>query len=152
MKTILKFLALVIILNIIRYAYAYLPIEQLAFLPMFGVMEANPSYFNMNFSTTDWVTSYFYNFMLWLTCTWVFVLLHPRLRGHLVLRALKVYGLMFFLFASISTIYMNHYSHPKEFYLYSILDSLLVFPIVAIATGLLYPIFFRPETTSQPST
>lgn len=48
-------------------------------------------------------------------------------------------------FASISAIDMNHYSHPKEFYLYSFFDALLVFPIVAVATGLLYPIFFKQE-------
>lgn len=148
---LLKFLVFVIVLNIIRYAYAYFPIEQFAFLPMFGVMEANPTYFNTNFSTTDWVTSYFYNFMLWLACTWVFVLLHPRLKAHLVVRSLKVYGLMFLLFASISAIYMNHYRHPKEFYLYSIFDSLLAFPVVAIATGLLYQLFFKTETTTQSS-
>ncbi|MGH2569555.1 MAG: hypothetical protein ACRDGA_14550, partial [Bacteroidota bacterium] len=145
MVTALKFLTLVILLNIIRYAYAYLPVEQLAFGPMWSVMEQSPGYFNADFTTMDWITSYFYNFMLWLACTWVFVLLHPRLKGHLVLRALKVYGLTFLLFASTSAVYMNHYSHPKEFYLYSILDALLVFPIVAIATGLLYPVFFKTQ-------
>jgi hypothetical protein len=151
MKTFLKFFALVVLLNVIRYSFAYLPLEQLAFQPMFGVMNANPAYFNMNFSTSDWATSYLYNFMMWLAFTWVFVLVQPRLKGHPVLRALKVYGLMFLIFASISAIYMNHYAHPKEFYLYSIFDALLVFPVVAVATGLLHPILFKPESSSQPS-
>jgi hypothetical protein len=142
--TAVKFLFLVILLNIIRYAYAYLPIEQLAFMPMFSVMAQHPSYFNTDFTTVDWVTSYLYNFMMWLVFTWVFMLLHPRLKGHLVIRALKVYGLMLLIFASISAIYMNHYSHPKVFYLYSIFDALLVFPMMAVATGLLYPVFFKP--------
>lgn len=144
--TVVKFLILVILLNIIRYAYAYLPIEQLAFTPMFRVMAQHPSYFNTDFTTVDWVTSYLYNFMMWLVFTWVFMLMHPRLKGHLVIRALKVYGLMLLIFASIRAIYMNHYSHPKEFYFYSIFDALLVFPVVAVATGLLYPIFFKPES------
>ncbi|HEY4611922.1 MAG TPA: hypothetical protein VII11_02955 [Bacteroidota bacterium] len=143
MITVLKFLALVILLNVIRYAYAFLPLEQFAAAPMFSVMGENPSYFNSDFTTMDWVTSFFYNFMMWLTCTWVFMLMQPQLKGHMIVRALKVYGLMFLMFASISAIYMNHYSHPKEFYYYSILDSLLVFPIVAVATGLLWPLFFK---------
>lgn len=143
--TVVKFLILVILLNIIRYGYAYLPIEQLAFLPMSHVMEQHQSYFNANYTTVDWVTSYLYNFMMWLAFTWVFLLVHPRLQGPLVVRALKVYGLMFLIFASISAIYMNHYSHPKEFYLYSVFDALLVFPMMAVATGLLYPVFFKPE-------
>ena len=151
MKTFLRFLALVVLLNIVRYSFAYLPLEQLAFQPMMNVMVANPGYFKMEFSANDWATSYLYNFMMWLAFTWVFVLLQPRMKGHPVVRALKVYGLMFLIFASISAIYMNHYSHPKEFYLYSIFDALLVFPVVAVATGLLHPIFFKPESQSQPS-
>lgn len=150
MKTFFKFLALVILLNVIRYSFSYLPLEQMAFLPMMSVMDTNPSYFNMNFSASEWATSYLYNFMMWLAFTWVYMLLQPRLKGHPVVRALKVYGLMFFIFVSISAIYMNHYSHPKEFYLYSIFDALIVFPVVAVATGLLYPILFKPDTASQP--
>ncbi|MCI0707813.1 MAG: hypothetical protein L0Y80_10065 [Ignavibacteriae bacterium] len=144
MITTLKFLALVIVLNIVRYLFAYVPLEHMITLPMFSVMSENPSYFNTNFTPSDWATSFFYNFMMWLTCAWVFMLMHPRLKGHMVVRALKVYGLMFLMFASISAIYMNHYSHPREFYYYSILDSLLVFPWVAVATGLLWPLFFKP--------
>jgi hypothetical protein len=151
MKTFLKFLALVILLNVIRYSFAYLPLEQIAFQPMMSVMDSNPSYFNMNFSANDWATSYLYNFMMWLVFTWVFMLVQPRLKGHPVVRALKVYGLMFLIFASISAIYMNHYSHPKEFYFYSIFDALLVFPVVAVATGLLYPVLFKADSSS-PST
>ena len=152
MATTLKFLALVILLNIIRYAYAFLPVEQLATFPMFAVMGENPSYFNADFTTMDWATSFFYNFMMWLTCTWVFLLMQAQLKGHIIVRALKVYGLMFLMFASISAIYMNHYSHPKEFYYYSILDALLVFPVVAIATGLMYPVFFKTEKLVTEST
>ena len=60
MITVLKFLALVILLNVIRYAYAFLPLEQFAAAPMFSVMGENPSYFNSDFTTMDWVTSFFY--------------------------------------------------------------------------------------------
>ncbi len=142
-KTLLKFFTLVIILNIIRYVAGF-PIEKL-FLPktLFAAMERNSSYFNTNFTTFDWVTSYFYNFMMWLTCTWVFILLQPVLRGNDIMKSLKVFGLMYLFFASISAIYMNHYSHPKDFYLYSMSDGLIVFAIVAIANGLIYPRIFK---------
>ena len=36
---------------------------------------------------------------------------------------------------------MNHYSHPKDFYFFNVLDALIVFTIVAVANGLLYPRF-----------
>ncbi|MDZ7344389.1 MAG: hypothetical protein ONA90_07725 [candidate division KSB1 bacterium] len=40
---------------------------------------------------------------------------------------------------------MNHYNHPKDFYLYSILDNAMPLTIVVIATGLLYPLPFKQE-------
>jgi hypothetical protein len=33
---------------------------------------------------------------------------------------------------------MNHYSHPKDFYFWIILDGLLVYALVAAGNGLLY--------------
>lgn len=140
-----KLLLLVVLLNVIRYVVP-IPLEMpLAAGRMFAVMESHAAYFNTQFTRFDWITSYFYNFMMWLTCTWVFVLIYPRLRGHMVVRSLKVYGLMFLFFASLSAIYMNHYSHPKEFYIYSVVDALIVMPIVAVANGLLYPLVFRQK-------
>jgi hypothetical protein len=56
---------------------------------------------------------------------------------------------MFLFFASVSAVYMNHYSHPKDFYIYNILDGLVVFPIVAVANGLLYPRFFRGDAAGR---
>ena len=139
MKTFAKFIGLVVILNLIRYLVGG-PIEKLLVLDrLFGAMEKSAAYFNTQFTTLDWATSFFYNFMLWLTITWVFVKMHPLLSGNYIVRSLKVYGLMYLFFASVSAVYMNHYSHPKDFYLYNILDGLIVFPIVAIANGLIYP-------------
>ncbi len=137
--TFMKFLTLVIILNLLRYAYAYLPIEASVFGSMLGAMERSPSYFNMNFTTFDWITSYFYNFILWLSITWIYFYLHPVFKGNHIVKSLKVYGIFWVLFASISAIYMNHYSHPKGFYLWNIVDALLVFPFVALANGMLFP-------------
>lgn len=145
MKSFLRFVALVVVLNIVRYAVGG-PIEfPLVVNKMSGVMERNPACFNLQFSTLDWATSFFYNFMMWLTITGVFHLLHPVLSGNFIMRSLKVYGLMFLFFASVSAIYMNHQIIPKSFFVYSILDSLIIFPIVATANGLLYSHFMTRE-------
>lgn len=140
--TLVKFLVLVAVLNVIRYALGW-PLERLLiFNRLFGAMEKGSSCFNTAFTTFDWVTSYFYNFMMWLTLTWIFVKMHPVLAGNPVVRSLKIFGLGFLFFASVSAIYMNHYRHPKDFYFYNILDGMIVFPLVAVANGLIYPRVF----------
>ena len=145
MKFIFKFLALVVTLNLVRYIVAG-PIEQFTILPkLFGIMSENPTIFNNEFTTFDWVSSFFYNFMMWFIVTVVFVLMHKNLQGNMIIKSLKVFGLMFLLFASISAIYMNHYAHAKTFYILNILDGVIAFTIVALANGLLYPRFFKKE-------
>ncbi len=142
--TAAKLIGLCAVLNILRY-YVFGFIEGVFVMgPLFAAMEQSKEYFNTDFKTIDWVTSYFYNFVLWFVITIAFHVVHPRLTGNTVLRSLKVYGLMLVMFASVSAIYMNHYSHPKDFYIYNILDSVLIFPLVGIANGFLYPLFFKP--------
>ena len=59
MKFIFKFLALVVTLNLVRYFVAG-PIEQFTILPkLFELMSENPTIFNNEFTTFDWVTSFF---------------------------------------------------------------------------------------------
>lgn len=151
LTSFLKFLSLVVILNIIRYLVGGL-LEQWLVLPgMFGAMEESAACFNTQFTTFDFATSYFYNFMMWLTISWLFVTMHPVLSGNFVIKSLKVYGLAYLFFVSLSAIYMNHYNHPKDFYLYSLWDGLLIFPLVAMANGLIYPFLFKKETkTAHP--
>lgn len=138
--TLAKLLGLVLILNVVRYVAAA-PLEiLLVFDGLFGAMEASEC-FNTTFTTTDWVTSYFYNFMMWLSITLTFYVAEQGLGGGYVVRSLKVYGICWLFFASVSAIYMNHYSHPRDFYVFNVLDALVVFPVVAVANGLLYPRF-----------
>ncbi len=135
---VIHFLALVILLNVLRYLVGG-PIEAVTFLPhLFGEMEKYPTYFATEFTAVDWMTSYFYNFMMWLAAVWIFHLLRPALRGTDLTVSLKVFSLMWLFFASVSAVYMNHYSHPKMFYIVNIADSLFVFGLVALANGLLY--------------
>ena len=136
----LRFLLLVVVLNVIRYLVGGLVEAPLIMPYLFGAMQESTAYFNTDFATLDWMTSYFYNFMMWLTVVWLFYLLHPVLSGHMIVKSLKVFGMGWLFFASVSAIYMNHYSHPKAFYFWNILDAVIVFTIVAIANGLLYPL------------
>jgi hypothetical protein len=139
MPKLLKFLLLVILLNVARYLLGA-PLEMVViFKPLFGVMSANSSYFNTDFKAFDWATSFFYNFMMWLTAEWVFVLLAPVLRGNWYIKSLKVYALMALFFISVSCIYMNHYTHPKSFYFWNLVDAAMVFPLVGVVNGFLYP-------------
>ncbi len=74
-------------------------------------------------------------FMVWLSITWLFHIAKDGLEGGWVVRSLKLYGIAWLFFAALSGVYMNHYSHAKDFYLFNVLDALIVFPIVAIANG-----------------
>lgn len=146
MKTVFKFLGLVLILNFIRYFIGG-PIEALVLMEqMHAVIPQYPEVFDNNFSTLDFSISLFYNFMLWLTATWVFYLTHPQLQGNFILKSLKVFGLMGLFFVSLAAVYMNHYTADiKTFYLYSMLDAVILFPLVGVANGLLFPLFFKNE-------
>jgi hypothetical protein len=55
----------------------------------------------------------------------------------------NVYSLMYMLLVNVSAIYMNHYRHPKNSYAYNILDKLIVFPLVGIVNGIIYPRLFK---------
>jgi len=127
-----------VVLNVIRYVVGAVTEPALIFPGLFGAMESASSYFNTSFSRLDWITSYFYNFAVWLTCVWVFHLMRPALHGNDVVASLKAFGLMWLYFASVSAVYMNHYSHSKTFYGWNIADALMMFTVVAIANGLLY--------------
>ncbi len=135
---VVRFLSLVIGLNVLRYVVGAVVEPLLIFPGLFGAMESHSSYFNTSFTQLDWFTSYFYNFVVWLTCVWVFHLMRPALRGNDVVASLKAFGLMWLFFASVSAVYMNHYSHGKAFYVWNIADALMMFAIVAIGNGLLY--------------
>lgn len=134
----IRFLALVVILNVLRYLCGFL-LEPLVIFPgLSAAMEASPNYFNTTFDRFDWLTSYAYNFMMWFCCVWLFHLMRPAIRGSDYTASFKVFGIMWIFFASVSAILMNHYSHPKNFYFWIILDGILVYALVAACNGLLY--------------
>ena len=140
MKTFFKFILLVVVLNIVRY-FVGGPIEGVTIMePMHEVMPLYPDTFDNDFSTTDFALSFFYNFMMWFTATWVFHIAHPAVSGNMIMKSLKLFGLMCLFFISLAAIYMNHYADPiKKFYLFSMLDAIILFTVVALANGLIYP-------------
>ena len=85
---------------------------------------------------------------MWLTCVWVFHLARPALRGPDIVASLKVFAVMWLMFASVSAVYMNHYSHTRDFYLWNVLDALLVFTLVAVGNGYLYRRFMGAHARS----
>lgn len=150
MKLLFKFLGLVVLLNIIRYLIGG-PIEAVVLMePMHAVMPQYPEVFDTDFSSTDFAVSLFYNFMLWLTATWVFYIAHPELKGNFIVKSLKLFALMGLFFISLAAIYMNHYTADiKTFYLYSMLDAVILFPLLGLANGLLFPRIFKKELTES---
>lgn len=150
MKKIGKFLLLVLLLNLVRYLIGG-PLEALLLMePMHAVMPQYPQVFHTDFSNLDFAVSLGYNFMMWLTATWVFYLAQPALTGSMMIRSLKVFGLMGLFFISLAAIYMNHYTPDiQTFYLYSMLDAVILFPIVGVANGLLFPRIFPLQSTDS---
>ena len=129
-----KLVALTGLLNLVRYYTVPFVLEPLVIFPgLSGAMEQSSAYFNLNFTAQEWAMSYFYNFTMWFAFTVLYYFLQGSLSGGHVARSLKAYGMFFLIFASISFIYMNHYSHPKSFYLWNVLDAAIVMPVVAIA-------------------
>jgi len=145
-----RFLTLVVILNLVRYFVTPLLEVPFVFPRLFAAMEASPEYFNQDFTTLDWVTSYAYNFVMWGIATWFFHRLRPVLAGGDVTASFKVFGAAWVMFSAISGIYMNHYSHPSNFYGWNVLDALLAFGLVALANGILYRRVMGSAAASGP--
>ena len=62
------------------------------------------------------------------------------------MKSFKIFGLMCLFFVSVAAVYMNHYTDAvKPFYFFSMIDALIVFLMVALANGLIYPRLFKKE-------
>ncbi len=149
MRRIRKLLLLVFLLNSIRYAVGW-PLERLLIQErLAAAMETNSDIFNLQFNAWDWTSFVFINFMIWFLVSVIYVKIEPVVHGHPIRKSLKVYGVMFLFFVAISAFYMNQYSHPGDFYIYNILDAMLIFLLVAVANGLLHPRLFRTAAVQK---
>lgn len=147
---LLRFLGLVLILNVLRYSGGFLFEPFVIFPGLFGAMEESASYFRTEFATFDWITSYLYNFVMWLSGVWLFHLARPAIFGSDLVASFKIFAILWLMFASTSAIYMNHYSHPRDFYLWNIFDALLVFTLVAVGNGFLYRRIMGAHANDRP--
>ena len=133
MKTIGKLAALVLLLNVIRYLVGG-PLEAITIMePMHRVMPFYPEVFNTDFTSTDFTISLFYNYMMWA-------------------QSLKSYLIMAAFFCSLAAVYMNHYSSEiKPFYFWSMIDALILFPLIGLANAVFDPRFFPAQPDDQAS-
>lgn len=144
MKTFLKLIVLTLLLNLVRY-FVGGPIEAVTIMePMHKVMPMFPDVFDNDFATADFVRSLFYNYVMWFAAALGFHLMVPSLKGHIFVKSFAGYGVMCLFFIGLAAVYMNHYvDSVKTFYVWSMIDALIVFSVVAAANALLYPLFFK---------
>lgn len=149
---VFRLLALTLLLNIVRYVIG-IPIEAVTIMePMHRVMPLFPEVFDNDFTARDFMISLAYNFMLWFSAVLVFHVAQPALAGPMWLRSFKVFGIMALFYASLAAIYMNHFTDAvKPFFIWSIVDALIIFSVVALANGVLYPRLFPRQTEKAPA-
>lgn len=152
MKTFLRLLGLVAVLNLVRYLVGG-PIEAVTIMePMHRVMPKHPEVFNTAFGGGDFAVSLAYNFVLWFAAALGFHLMEPQLRGGMLAKSLQGYGVMWLAFVSLAAVYMNHYTAAiQPFYLWSMVDAVIVYGVVALANAVLYPRFFPERSRRDPS-
>ena len=151
-RTIVRLALLVLVLNLIRYLVGG-PIEGATIMePMHRVMPEHPGVFDNDFTAADFATSLGYNYVMWFAVALGFHFMHPSLRGGWIVRSLKAHAVMCLFFVGLAAVYMNHYADSiKPFYVWSMVDAVIIFTLVGFATGLLYPRFFRGVALRSPS-
>ena len=143
--TFIKLFVYTVLLNIIRYFPGGFIESITIFEPMHKPMEEYPDCFG--FTEADLRFSYAYNFLLWLSVVLIFHISHRSLNGKMIFRSLIIFGICFLFFGSLAAIYMNHFVPGiRSFYIYSILDGLILFSLLGVINGFLYPLFFKHET------
>ena len=157
-ETALRLLLLVLALNVIRYVVVG-PMEQVTLMgPMHRGFVDYPDTFNADFGTNDFIIGLVFNFVMWVCVLLIFHFMQASLPGPLLMRSVLGFALCALLFVSIAAVYMNHFrDHIKFFFVWSMVDALMVFVLVGIANGLLYPLLvparLRPgalPASSQP--
>lgn len=138
------------LLNLVRYLIGG-PIEGVTIAePMHRVMPEHPEVFNTAFGPGDFAVSLAYNFMLWFAAALGFHLMEPRLRGGMLAKSFQGYGVMWLAYVSLAAIYMNHYTAAvRPFYLWSMVDAVIIFTVVAVANAVLYRRFFPSSGNAE---
>lgn len=146
----LRLLALTLFLNLVRYLVGG-PIEAVTIMaPMHEMIPRFANAFDMNFSSADYAISLAYNYLLWFAAVLQFYLMWPALKGPMIVRSVVSFAVSWLAFAGLALVYMNHFDDAlKAFYLWSIVDAAILFPLVGLANGVLYPMLFGPRPTNN---
>lgn len=150
--TLAKLLVLTIVLNLVRYFIGG-PIEAAVLMePMHRAMPLYPDVWDTAFSQADFIRSLGYNFALWFVALLQFHLIWPSLTGPMVVRSLQAFAISMAFFIALAAVYMNHFiAESRAFFAWSIVDALILFPLVGLANGLLYPLLFREKVAGARS-
>lgn len=144
LRTALKLLLLTLVLNLVRYLVGG-PIEAAVLAePMHRAMALYPEVWNSEFSGTDFLVSLGYNFALWFVVVVQVHLMRESLPGPGIVRSLLGFGLAMLAFMALAAVYMNHFvAESRAFFAWSVVDALILFPLLGLAHGLLHPLLFR---------
>ena len=67
----------------------------------------------------------------------------------MIIRSLKSFAVSGLIFISLAAVYMNHFvGESRAFFAWSIVDGLILFPLIAIANAFLYPLIVRKISDS----
>lgn len=145
--TFAKLLALTVALNIVRYVVGGV-IEGLTIMePMHAPMAVYPEVFNNDFGVVNFALGFFFNFVMWFAVVLAVHMMWPALKGSAMVRAFKGYAAMWLFFGALAAVYMNHYlPGVQPFYRWSIIDAMILFPLLAAAHGFFYPMLFKGRT------
>lgn len=149
-RVALRLVALTFLLSLVRYLVGG-PIEAVTIMaPMHEMIPRFANAFDMNFSSADYAISLAYNFLLWFAAVLQFHLMWPALRGPMIVRSLMSFAASWLAFAGLALVYMNHFDDAlKAFYLWSIVDAAILFPLVGLVNGVLYPMLFGLRLTNK---
>lgn len=142
MPGILKLLLYTLLLNVIRYYPIGWMEGLIVFEPMHAPMVSEAGCFG--FREEDLWSSYLFNYVLWLAVVLNFHTSHHQLSGKLLWKSLQSFGISCLLFCSLAAVYMNHFNlEIRTFFIWSMVDALILFGLLGAVNGLLYPLFFK---------
>lgn len=143
-----KLLGYTILLNLLRYFPGSWIESYTIFNAMHQPMIDYPDCFG--FTQKDFPSSLFFNFTMWFSVVLIFHIGHRSLRVSMMMRSLILFGISCLFFVSLAAIYMNHYNEGiRVFYLFSMLDGIILFLLLGIINGYLYPVFFKSKSLTN---
>ncbi|MEM1135881.1 MAG: hypothetical protein AAGI07_08565 [Bacteroidota bacterium] len=96
------------------------------------------------FTGADFPLSHFFNYLLWFTVVLAFHFGQKSLSFSLFWKSMVFFGIFFIFFIGLTGVFMNHFNQGiRIFFRYTMLDAVLVFGVLALVNGFLYPTIFK---------